>query len=111
MMMDLLATIEQFSGSSTGQSYSTTNTNVRMYLTPASNEAVALYEQMPQGQMFSFSILSDDIGNLKQQSRITVTSPQVSGFETGDVFITLTDTKRARIGGKFYLSGLCYKKE
>jgi len=111
MMMDVLATISQLSGSSTNQSYSITNTNARIVLIPASNEAVALYQAMPQGQMFQFNIVSDTIDNLKQQSKITVTAKQVSDFENGDIFITMTDTKRTRIGGKFYLTGLCYKKE
>ncbi|RMD67349.1 MAG: hypothetical protein D6822_08425 [Cyanobacteria bacterium J149] len=109
--MDVLVTIDQLAGTSDNQTYSTTNTNVRAIIIPASNEAVALYENMPQGQMYQFRILSDDIGNLKQQSRITITDAQSSVLSNGDVFITINDTKRTRASGKHYLIGLCYKQE
>lgn len=110
-MMDVLATISQLQGGSTNQSYVVTDSNTRIYIVPASNEAVALYDGMPQGQAYQFKIKSDTINNLQQQSKITVTDGQVSDLETGDIFITMTDTKRTRIGGRFYLLGLCYKKE
>jgi hypothetical protein len=110
-MMDVLASISQLQGDSTNQSYVITDSDVRIYIIPASNEAVALYDGMPQGQSFQFKIKSDTIDNLKQASRITVTDGQVSDLTTGDKLITMTDTKRTRIGGRFYLMGLCYKEE
>jgi hypothetical protein len=78
---------------------------------PSSNETVALYDGMGSGQMFSFRIITNDIDNLAQQSKFIVIDSQVSGFETDNVFITIGDTKRQRIMGRFYLMGVCYKSE
>lgn len=109
--METIVDIYQFSGTNVNKSYSKTNTSVRAWIIPASNETVALYDGMGSGQMFSFRILADDIANLKQQSKLQVVDSQVSGFTNKNVFITIGDTKRQRIMGRFYLTGVCYKSE
>lgn len=109
-MMEVLATINELTGTSDDQEYTQSYAEVRVLLIPASNEAVAMYE-MPQGQNFEYKIVDNDIPNLKQQAEIVVTAPQASGLSTNDKFITVGSSKRTRLGGRFYLVGVCYKKE
>lgn len=110
-MMEVLAKIEELTGTSTNKEYTQTHTDLRILIIPASNESVAFFSEMPSGQPYQFTIISDTVPNLKEQSRITVTDAQVSDFTVNDVFITIGDTKRTRLGGKFYLTGMCYLKQ
>lgn len=110
-MIETIVDIYQLSGTNVNKSYSKTNSSIRAWIISASNETVALYDGMGSGQMFSFRIVSDDVSNLAQQSKLIVVDSQVSGFEEDNVFITIGDTKRQRIMGKFYLTGVCYKSE
>jgi len=110
-MMETIVDIYQLSGTNTNKAYTKTNDDVRVWIIPASNETVALYDGMGSGQMFSFRVMADDIANLAQQSKFIVVDSQVTGFSTNNVFITIGDTKRQRIMGRFYLVGVCYKSE
>lgn len=109
--MDAIVTISEYQGTVDGLSYSPSHTDVRVQFVPATHELYALYEQMPQGQGYEFRVLSDTIGNLKPQAKLVVTDPQVSGYAVDDTFITITDTKRMRLGGRFHLVGICYLAE
>lgn len=110
-MIETIIDIYQLTGTNINKDYSKTNSNIKAWIIPASNDTVALYDGMGSGQLFSFRIMSDDIKNLSQQSKLMVVDSQVSGFELDDVFITIGDTKRQRIMGRFYLVGTCYKSE
>lgn len=110
-MMETIVDIYEFSGTNTNDAYTKTQTAVKAWIFPATNESIALYEGMPQGQEFEFRIVSDDITGLKPQSKMIVVNSQISGFATSDKFITVTATKRVHLMGKNYLTGLCYKAE
>jgi len=110
-MMETIVDIYQLTGQNTKKDYVKTHSNVRVWIIPASNETVALYDGMGQGQLFSLRIISNDIGNLKQQTKLKVVNSQISGFENNNQFITIGDTKHQRIMGRFYLTGTCYKSE
>jgi hypothetical protein len=109
-MMETVVDIYQFSTGSK-KSYSVTNEGITAWIVPASNEAIAMIDNMPQGQPFEFRVLSDDIETLKQQSKFVVVASQLSGFTDGDIFYTIADTKRQFISGRYYLVGMCYKAE
>lgn len=110
-MMEIIVDIYQLAGANTNKAYTKTNSSVKSWIIPASNDTVALYDGMGSGQLFSFRIISSDISNLKQQSKLQVVDSQISGFEVKNVFITIGDTKRQRVMGQFYLTGTCYKTE
>lgn len=107
--METFVNIYELSGANTDREYELVYENVKTWIIPASNEAVALYDNLPQGQSYSFRIISDDIPNITEQAKFIVVDSQWSSFEEDDEFITVTQTKRQHIGGKNYLSGLCYK--
>ena len=109
--METIIDVYQLEGTNTSKAYSKTNSDLRVWIVPASNETVALYDGMGSGQMFSFRIISNEVANLAQQSKFIVVDSQVSGFEEDNVFITIGDTKTQRIMGRFYTTGVCYKSE
>ena len=108
-MMETIVDIYEMSGTSKNRSYTKVYSNVKTWIVPASNESIALYDGMPQGQEYSFRILPDYIPAIKEQSKFIVKDSQLSGFSTGDVFITVVGAKRQRIMAKFYHTGMCYK--
>lgn len=108
-MMETFVDIYELSGENTSRDYVLVYQNVKVWIIPASNEAIALYDNLPQGQSYSFRIISDDLPNIAEQSKMVVIDSQWSGFEEDDTFITVTQTKRQHIAGRNYLSGLCYK--
>jgi len=107
--MDTIIDIYELGGVNTNKAYTKTQSNIRAWIVPASNESIALYEGMPQGQEFEFRILSDDITGIKAQGKLVVVNSQVSGFSTNDTFITVTNARRVHIMGRNYLTGVCYK--
>ena len=109
-MMDTVIDIYELSGT-LKQTYSKTQELVRAFILPATNESLAMYENMPQGQSYAFKIESDRVQSLKQASKLIVHYSQMSDFSDGDCFITVADAKRTRILGKYYLTGMCYKTE
>jgi hypothetical protein len=110
-MMETIVDIYQLFGQNTNKAYEKTHSSVKVWIVPASNETVALYDNMGQGQLFSLRIISDDIGSLKPQTKLQVVDSQISGFDNKNLFITIGDTKQQRIMGRFYLTGVCYKSE
>jgi hypothetical protein len=109
-MMESIIDIYQMTGQQKSRSYQLTDSKVRAWIIPASNEAVAMYDNAPQGQLFQFRIVSEDISNLVEQSKFVVVYSQISDLIEGDIFITIAGTKRIGIQGKNYLIGTCYKK-
>jgi hypothetical protein len=109
-MMDTVVDIYELS-TGTKKTYNLTQELVRAFILPATNESIAMYDNMPQGQSYEFRIMSDSIPNLRQQTKLVVHYSQMSDFTDGDTFVTVADTKRTRIMGKYYLTGMCYKAE
>lgn len=107
--METIVDIYELTGDNTDRNYKLVYESVKIWIIPASNEAIALYDNLPQGQTFSFRIISDDVPNIAEQAKFVVIDSQWSGFTEDDAFITVTQTKRQHIAGRNYLSGLCYK--
>jgi hypothetical protein len=111
-MMETIIDIYQMSGqASRAYKESPDYTDIRAWILPASNETVAMYEGVPQGQMFQFRIIGNDIEGIAQQSKLKIIESQISGFKNGDEFITIGDVKTSSISGNTYITGTCYKKK
>jgi len=108
-MMETIVDVYQLTGTNKNKKYAIAYEEIKAWILPASNESVALYDSMPQGQEYQFRIMSDNITEIDEQSKLIVKDGQVTGFDVGDTFITVVRTKRQRIMGKFYLLGMCYK--
>jgi len=107
--MEIIADIYQFQTANQKDTYSKAFSDVRITIAPASNESIAMYENMPQGQTFTYSI-ENQVTGIKDQSKIIVTDGEFSGFPVNTEFYTVTAPKIANIGGVQYLTGLCYIK-
>jgi hypothetical protein len=107
--METIIDIFELTGTTKNKSYTKSYSGIKAWILPASNESIAMYDNMPAGQEYQFRILSDNIINLDEQSKLVVLDSQVSDFNAGDSFTTVVRTKRQRVAGKFYLLGMCYK--
>jgi len=106
--METIIDIYELSGNDNNRAYILKYSQVRAWILPASNEAVAMYDNLPQGQMYQYRILDEDVENINEQAKLVISESQMSGFDNGDSFITVTSPKKAILGGKRYLSGMCY---
>jgi hypothetical protein len=108
-MMETVIDIYELTGTNKNKAYTIVNSDIKAWILPASNESIALYDNMAQGQEYEFRIVSDTIDEVDEQSKFIVVDSQVSGFAVGDEFITIVKSKRQRVMGKFYLLGMCHK--
>lgn len=109
--MECLISVRAFSGETEDRRLIKVYTHVRAIIGSARVETAAFYENVPAGQLYEFTITDSRISGIPDATELTVTNPQTSGFAQGSVFITLAKSQRQRIGGRFYITGVCYVKE
>lgn len=110
-MMDALISIRGFSGPTGKRVLSDLYTNIRCIFSSARLETVAMYEGVPQGKIFEFTIHNSNLAELPPASELKVTNPQQTGIAQDAIFVVEGQTQRQRISGRFIISGVCFRKE
>lgn len=111
MTYNCLITIRKVTGSADNKSFAALASGVKALITPASNEILALYPDLPAGQSYSFVINSDTITEIPAESEFTVTDNMTSELANSDVFTVLGLTRRNKVMRNFIYTGTCVKKE
>lgn len=106
-MTPALVSISIMTGSSSSKSYQQVYEEIRMTLVPASNETMAFYENAPVGQMYEFQTKDQSVAEIPDQSKIVITDPENCGLNENDSLTTIGKSQRMRLGGKFYIQGVC----
>jgi hypothetical protein len=109
-MMDTIVDVYEL-GTGKKKEYAKSYSGVTAWIVPATNESIALFDNMPQGPAYEFRIIDTEVPNLREQSMLTVTDSQMTGFTEGDIFITIANTRRVCFNSTFYLVGMCYKAD
>lgn len=109
--MESIVRIRIFEGNTKDRQLATVYSSVRCLIGSARNETVAFYENVPVGQLYEFSITDSRIDSIPSGTEIKVTNPQSSGLLKGGKFVVTGKTQRQRVGGRFFISGVCYIKE
>lgn len=108
--MEAIVSVRAFTGTTTSRTLTKVFTHVRAVIGSARVETMAMLENVPTGQVYEFTITDHRITGIPDGAELTVTNPQTSGFEVGDIFIVVGKTQRQRMMGRFYIVGVCYKK-
>ncbi len=111
MTYNCLITIKKVSGTADNKGFTTLATGVKALLTPASNEILALYPDLPAGQSYSFVINSDAIAEIPAESELLITDFMGSELANGDSFSVLGITRKNKAMRNIIHSGTCIKKE
>jgi len=111
MINNCVVSIKKFGGTSTDKKMSSLVTDLRALILPAGTEVLAMYPDLPIGQSFSFVFINDAITSLPPESEITVIDAMGSELTANDVFITNGDTRKNKLAGQIYWSGVCVRKD
>lgn len=113
MINNCIVTIRSFSGTKDNKALSAlaNGSGVRALIVPAGTEVVALYPDLPIGQSFSYTIISDAFTNLTPESEIKVTDAMGSELAVNDTFIVQGANRKNKIAGQVWHSGVCVRKD
>lgn len=109
-LYNVLATISKITGDATSKAYSTIATGVRVLITPATMETLAVYPDIPVGQSYNFTIFTNDIATIPPESTITVTTSNTGEITVSDQFVTRGNIKKQKLLEQIVLSGVCVKQ-
>lgn len=110
-MTEAIVDIRSFSGTTSNRELTDLYEDVRCMISSARVEVAILYENVPLGQLFEFVVKDSDVDEIPAGAEITVTYPQQTGIDEGTVFIVNGQTQKQRSGGRFIITGTCYRKE
>lgn len=102
--------IKSFTGT-TQKALTTLASGVLALITPTSNSILTLYPDLPVGQSFSFCFISDTITKLTPESEITIAESFNGEVTAAEVFICVGDTRRNKVGGQYFITGNCVRKD
>lgn len=113
MMTNCIVTIRSFSGTKDNKTLTalTGGSSIRALIVPASTEVVAMYPDLPIGQSFAYTIISDAFTNLTPESEIKVTDAMGSELTVNDIFIVQGDNRKNKIAGQVWHTGVCVRKD
>ena len=111
MLYNCLITIKKVAGTAASKSFTTLATGIKALVTPASNEILALYPDLPAGQSYSFVINSDTVTDIPAESEFIVTDAMGSELAVNDSFTALGMTRKNKVMRNFVHIGTCVKKE
>lgn len=111
MMVNCVVSIKNMSGTKDSKSLSSLGTGIRALILPASNEILALYPDLPIGQTFSYTIISDSIGTILPEAEITVTDAMIGELAVNDTYIVRGDNRKNKVAGQTYHTGVCVRKD
>ena len=72
MIYNVILTIKQMTGTASSKAYTSLATDVRGLIKPASNDALALFQDLPIGESYGFTIISDSITRIPPEAELTV---------------------------------------
>ena len=113
MITNCIISIKSVTGTKDSKSLTalTGGSSVRALILPAGTDVVALYPDLPIGQSFTFTIVGDSFTNLTPESELTVTDGMGSELAANDVFIVQGVTRKNKIGGQMWHTGVCVRKD
>lgn len=113
MITNCIVTIRSFSGTKDSKTLGALSggSGIRALLVPTSTEVMAMYPDLPVGQSFSYTIISDAFTNLTPESEIKVTDAMGSELAVNDTFIVQGDNRKNKIAGQIWHSGVCVRKD
>lgn len=109
--MESIISIRGFTGTTGKRVLQDLYTDIRCLFSNARLETIAMYEGVPQGKVFEFVITDNKVSDIPPASEFKVTNPQSSGIELGTIFVVEGQTQKQRLGGRFIISGVCFRKE
>lgn len=110
MIYNCVVSLKSITGNADNKSQGTAVTAVRAYLTPATNDVLVIYPELPVGQTFSFLFVNDAI-TISPETEIKVTDAFDTTLAINDIFIVSGVVKKNKIGGQVILSGVCVRKD
>ena len=110
MIYNCIVKLTGMGGTSDDKKKQTAITDVRCYLTPASNDVLVMYPELPIGQSFSFLFVNDSI-TIEPETQIKVTDAFSSELTVNDTYIVSGVPKKNKIGGQIILSGVAVRKD
>lgn len=110
-MMEAIISIRGFSGTTAKRVLTDLYTNIRCIFSSARLETIAMYEGVPQGKIFEFTIHNSNVVEIPPASELRVTNSQQTGIDEGTIFVVEGQTQKQRLAGRFIISGVCFRKE
>lgn len=110
MIYNCVVSLKSITGASSSKTQGTAVTGIRAYITPASNDVLVMYPELPVGQSFSYLFVNDAIA-VSPETEIKVTDAFSSELVVNDTFIVSGVAKKNKVGGQIILSGVCVRKD
>jgi hypothetical protein len=110
MIYNAILTITQMTGTAGSKAYTSLATGVYALIKPASNESLAIFQDLPIGESYGFTILSDSIARIPPEALFTVTGCDSGEFSVNDTFVVNHEGIKNKLGGQMYHTGICVRR-